>query len=117
MRAGPAGFNQENQRQKPVYFCLVRHQLGEEFAQSDGFGTQITAQEILSGGGRVALVEDQVDHGEHRSEAVGEFRFARDPVRNPGRADLSFRSDEALGHRRLGDEEGPGDLLRLETAQ
>jgi hypothetical protein len=41
----------------------------------------------------------------------------RDAKRDPGGLDLALRADEPLGHRRLGDEEGAGDLLGLEAAQ
>jgi hypothetical protein len=35
---------------------------------------------------------------------------------NAGRPDLPLRADEPLGHRRLGDEEGAGDLARGQPA-
>ena len=41
----------------------------------------------------------------------------RHAKRDPAGLDLALRADEPLGHGRLGDEEGAGDLLRLEAAQ
>ncbi len=36
---------------------------------------------------------------------------------DPGRLDLALGAHETLGHRRLGDQERTGDLLRRETAE
>ena len=69
---------------------------------------------MIAGRGRVSLVEDQVDHGQHKRQPVGQLRVAGHPVGDAGRADLPLRPDQALGHGRLGHEEGTGDLGGLE---
>ena len=64
--------------------------------------------------GRVPLVEDQVDDGQHVGEPVGQFRVARHPVRDAGGPDLALGPDQALGNRRLRHEERARDLGGLE---
>ena len=51
---------------------------------------------------RVALVEDQVDDGEHRGEPVGQQVVGRHAERDPGGLDLALGAHEPLRHRRLG---------------
>ena len=65
-------------------------------------------------GGEVALVEDEVDDGEHRPQPVGQLGVDGHAVGDVGGPDLVLGPHEPLGHRRLGDEEGPGDLGGLQ---
>jgi hypothetical protein len=109
-RASEPGVVHQHQRQQSVHLGLVGHQLGERAPEPDRLGREVSAA-------AVPLVEDQVDDSEHRGEAVGEQMSRRHAKGNPGGLDLSLRADESLGHGRLGDEEGAGDLLRLEAAQ
>ncbi len=62
----------------------------------------------------VALVEQEVEHREDGRRPLGQQVRGRDPVGDAGVADLLLRPHEPLGHRRLGDEEGAGDLGRRE---
>src|SRR5919204_3477262 len=41
----------------------------------------------------------------------------RDAERDPGGLDLALRANEALGHGRLGNEEGAGNLIRPQPAE
>ena len=100
----------EHQRQEAVHLALVGHQLGERPAEPDRLAGEIDAA-------AVALVEDQVDDGEDRGEAVREQMSRRYPEGNAGGLDLLLRPEEPLGHRLLGDEECAGDLLGLQAAQ
>ena len=88
-----------------MHLRLVGHQLGERAPEPDRLGREVPAA-------AVPLVEDQVDDCEHRGEAVGEQMSRRHAKRDPGGPDLALRADEPLGHGRLGNEEGAGDLLR-----
>ena len=65
----------------------------------------------------VALVEDQVDDGEHGGQPVGEQVGGGDPERDPGGLDLRLRAHQALGHGRVTDQEGAGDLLGAQAAE
>ena len=89
---------------------LVGHQLGQRPAQPDRLGRQLVAA-------RVALVEDQVDDGQHRGEPFRQQMVGRDAERDAGRLDLPLGADQPLGHRRLGDEERAGDLAGGQAAQ
>ena len=66
---------------------------------------------------RVALVEDEVDDGEHAVQAVGHLGVDRHLVRDVRGGDLALGAHEALGHRGLGDEEGARDLRRGQAAE
>ena len=109
-----AGLGQEQQRQQATDLGLVGHQPGQQPGQADGLGAQVGADEVVAGRGRVSLVEDQIDHGQHERQPVGQLRVARHAVGDAGRADLPLGPDQALGDGRLGHEEGPGDLGGLE---
>ncbi len=60
-----AGVVQQHQRQQAVHLGLVGHQLGQRAAEPDRLGGEVAAA-------AVALVEDQVDDGEHGGEPVGQ---------------------------------------------
>ncbi len=68
------------------------------------------AREVVTLGGEVALVEDEVDDGQDRTQPVGQLGVGRDSVGDVGGLDLALGPHEPLGHRRLRDEEGTGDL-------
>ena len=83
----------------------------------DGLGAQALSNEVCPFGSRVALVEEQVQHGEHGGQTVRQKVGGRHPVRDAGVADLALGPHETLGHRRLGDEEGTGDLGRRQSCE
>src|SRR6266536_5604351 len=58
--------------------------------------------------GRVALVEQQVKHSQHRGGPLREQMGGRDSERDAGVADLALGADQALGHRVLRHQERPG---------
>ena len=68
-----AGFVQQHQGQQPERFRL-RQQLDQQSAQPDRLGGEVVPGEGLARGGRVALVEDQVDDVEHGRQALGQLR-------------------------------------------
>ena len=65
---------------------------------------------------RVALVEDQIDHAQHGVEALRQLGALRHLVRDAGVADLGFRPDDPLRHRRCRGQERPRDLLGGQSA-
>jgi hypothetical protein len=56
-----------------VHLGLGGKQLGEDPAEAERFRDQLRADPVVAGGGRVALVEDQIDDLEHRGETLGEL--------------------------------------------
>ena len=93
-----------------MHLRLVGHQLGERPPEPQRLGRQLAAA-------AVALVEDQVDDGEHRGEAIGQQMVGRHPERDPGRLDLALRAHEPLRHRRLRHEERARDLAGGQAAE
>ncbi len=85
--------------------------------EADRLGAQLVAHEVLAARRGVALVEDQVDDGEHGAEPVRQLGVAGDAVGDVGVADLALGPDQPLRHRRLRHEEGAGDLVGLQTSE
>ena len=106
---------QQHQRQQRRRLGLVGHQLDAARAPSRIASAHSSrADQRVAAGGRVALVEDQVERRQHRA------RGARAARSRPGTsygmprvADLALRAHEPLRHRRLGDEERARDLGRV----
>jgi hypothetical protein len=115
--AGPPGLDQQHEREQAHDLGLVRHELRQLPSEADGLGAEVVANEPLPGARRVALVEYEVHDRQHGAQAVGEVGVAWHPVRDPGVADLGLGPDQALGHRRFGDQERVGDLPGREPAQ
>ena len=58
----------------------------------------------------MALVEQQVEHREHLRQPTGQLLRARHAVGDARARDLALGTHDALCHRVLGGDEGPGDL-------
>ena len=99
------GVVQQHHRQQPVHLGLVGHQLGECAAEPEGLGGQVSATPV-------ALVENQVHDREHGREPIGKQLGGGHAKRDSGGLDLVLCSHQPLGHRRLGNQEGAGDLGR-----
>ena len=102
-RRPAARVQQQHQRQQPGGLGLVGHQLGQGAAQVQRLRGQLAVAVV-------AAVEDQVDHGQHRGQAVGQLVLGRHPERDARRPDLALGPHQPLGHRGLGHQERPGDL-------
>ena len=66
----PTGFGQQQQSQQALGLAFVGHQFDQQPCQADGLVAQVVANQRLASGGDVALVEDEVDHSEHRPHPV-----------------------------------------------
>ena len=93
-----------------MHLGLVGQQRGEGAAEADRLGRQVAAPPE-------ALVEDQVDDGQHRRQPFGQQVRGRHAKGNAGGLDLALGAHQALRHRRLRDQEGAGDLVGGEAAQ
>ena len=113
---GAAGIVQQHQGQQRYVLRFAWHQVAQYAAQPDGFGAEIGAHELVAGGGDVAFVKDQIDHGLHRGEALGEAFGRRNFVGNVGFLNLAFGAYQALRERRFGKEKGFGDFRCAESA-
>ena len=66
--------------------------------------------------GRVALVEDQVQHVQHDAQTISSLVVGREPELRAGRLDRLLGPADPLRHRRLGNQERASDLRRGQTA-
>ena len=106
---------EEHQREQAERLRLVGHQDGEQLREPDRLLAEVGADVLAAAARRVALVEDEIQDGEHRAKPLWEHVVGWDAERDPGIADLPLRADEPLRHRRLGDEEGACDLGRRQA--
>ena len=114
---GPARVGEQHQPEQSQHLGLVRHQFGKQPPQPDRLGTQVVADERRPRACRIALIENEIEDGEHGAEPAGKVGLGRDPVRDSRVADLALGPDQPLRHGRLRDEEGMRDLRRGEPAQ
>jgi hypothetical protein len=103
---------EEHQREQAQRLGLVRHQDGEQLREADRLLAEISADEPPGRRPDVALVEDEVEHGEDRIQPLGQEVLRRDAEGDASVADLALRADEALAHGGFRYEEGTGDLGR-----
>jgi hypothetical protein len=106
----PAGVLQQHQREQPARLRLARHQPGQRPRQPDRLRAQLRPDHARARGRAVALVEQQVQHGQHPGRALGEEAGGRHPVRDRRVADLALGADDPLRHRGLGHQQRAGDL-------
>ena len=92
-------------------------QLGQDAAEPQRILAERRPHPVVAGGRRVALVEDEIDHLEHRRQARGELgaagHFERDLLLGEG----PLGADDPLRDGRLGDEERARDLVGRQAAE
>ena len=108
---------QLHQREQAVDLGLGRHERGEDTSEAQGVRAQWRADPVLARRCRVALVEDEVDHLEHRRQTVGELVAAGDLERHVGLGERALGAYDALRDGPLGHEERPGDLRRGQATE
>ena len=109
------GHVESHQCQQAERLGLVGHQTDEQRGQPLRIPCQVAAIGDRPVRGEISLVEDEVEDGEDRFQPPWQLARLRDAVRDPGVADLALRSNQPLSDRCLGDEEGAGDLRRVEA--
>ncbi len=105
-----------HQGHQSVHLRLVGHQAGEDAPEPERLVAQLGTEPLVAGGGRVTLVEDEVDHLEHGVEAGGAVVAGRDLEGDTGLGDRLLGAHDALRDRRLRQDVGPGDLGGREAA-
>ncbi len=111
---GVPGVLQQHERQQAERLGLAGHQRRQHAGEPDGLVAQLRADQRALGGG-VALVEDQVQDGQHPIQPLGQQLGRRDAVGDGGSADLALGPYEPLLDRRLAHHEGARDLAAGET--
>lgn len=94
-----------------------RGESAHEASETDGLAGEIGANQLAAACGRVSLVEDEIDCGQHGVEARGHFIRIGDRVGNSGVANFALGANEPLRHGCGGDEEGARDFVRLKAAE
>ncbi len=95
---------------------LLWCELGQDAPEPQRIFAERRPHPVVTGGRRVAFVENEVDDTEHRRQTRGKL----DPAGNLERHALFRKSslgpDHALGDGCLRHEEGSGNLLGLQTS-
>ncbi len=112
MRAPQPGGLELHQGQQAVDFAVAGHQRGEDSPEAQRVLAERRAHPVLAGGGRVALVEDEVDHLEHRGQAVDELVAARDLERHARHGQGALGPHDALRDGPLANQKRACNLRR-----
>ena len=118
MRVGPRGLarlREQHQRERARDLVVVRERLPELAREPDRLARQLAVEQRVARAARVALVEHEVQHVEHRGDARRELVRRRPPEARSGLPQRGPRAAQPLAHRGLGDEEGGGDLRRAQA--
>ena len=99
-----------------MHLGLGGSQLGQDAAEAQRLLAELGPHPVVAGGGRIALVEDQVDHLQHRGEAFGKFGAAGHLEGDALVGQGALGAHDALGDRRLGHQEGARDLVGRQAA-
>ena len=93
-----------------VHLGLVGHEARQHTAQAERLGAEICSNPVFARGGRVSLVEDEVDHFEDGTEPHDTLRAGRHLEGDPRLGDGPLGSDDALADGGFGHDVGAGDL-------
>src|SRR5260370_10061936 len=96
---------------------IVWNEVGQDTPEAKRVVAKGGAHAVLAGRGRVAFVEDEIDHLQHGRQTSSKIGPAGDLKRNARLGEGALGPDDALGDGRLRDEEGARDLLRRQTSK
>ena len=108
---------QEHEGEEAGDLARVGEEPAQQAREAHPLAAEVAAHERVAGGGRVALVEDQIDHPQHAVQPLGQGVLARHRVGDARGADLRLGAHEPLGHRRRRHEEGARDLVDGKAAE
>ncbi len=106
-----------HQGDEPMYFAVVRGEFGENAAEAQRLLAQRRAHPVVAGRRRVAFVEDEIDHVEHRSQTRRAIFAARQLEGHVRLAQCALGAHDALGDGRFGHEKRTRDLVGGEAAE
>ncbi len=119
VRAGTRGEPrrlQRHERHQPVHLRLPGHQPGEHPAQPHRLLGEVLTDPVVPGGGRVPLVEDQVDDFQDGGEPRGQLVRVGQRERHLGLGEGALGPRDPLPHGGARHQEGPGDLVGRQAA-
>ncbi len=105
---------QQQQRQQASYLGFPGEQTVDDPNEPDRLVAELDLDQLTLGG-RVPLVEHEVEHGEHAAEAFLQQLARGHAIGDAGVADLPLRTDQPLLHRGFGQQERAGDLSRRQA--
>jgi hypothetical protein len=108
---------QLHQRDQSMRLGLVGRETGEDPSQAQRLLAQRGPHVVVTGAGGVALVEDQVDHLEHRRQARHAVGAARHLERHARFGQRPLGAHDSLRDRRLAGQESARDLVGRKSAQ
>ena len=98
-------------------FRFVGHQLREHATEAQRLFTKRRSNQIVAGGRRVAFIENEVDHLEHRREPRRAFLRTRNLERNARFGKRPLRTHDSLRNRRFRHDERAGDLVGRQPSE
>ena len=108
----PARLVEAHQREQGEHLGLLRQHPRDQPAEPEGVDAEVAARRDVGAAAEVALVEDDVERGEHLGEPIGQLVRAGHPVRDVRADDLALGAHDALRHGRLGYQKRMRDLAR-----
>jgi hypothetical protein len=116
-----SGLGEQHEREQAArlgpFGGFIGQQVVHEAGEPDRLARELAADRVRPlARGEIALVEDQVEHGEHAVETARKVFALRHAVRDPNGLDPRLRAADALAHRRLLHEERARDLGDSEAA-
>ena len=107
---GPPGLGEQHQGQQPGHLGVAGQAGPQPPGQPDGLAGQVGAGQVRAAAGRVALVEQQVEHVQHGPQPARPLVRRRQPERLAGRLEGGLGPADPLAHGRLRHQERGGDL-------
>src|SRR6516165_11191917 len=108
---------QQHQREETAAFGVLWVDCAQHTSKANGLGTKLTPDERVSGGGGIALVEDEIDDHLHRSAALGQSVLRWYLIGDARILDRALGAHEALRQSGLSDEKRARDLLGRQAAE
>ena len=115
--SGSTRLDEQHECEQALDLELVGHQLDQHPSKADGFGAKVLADQPVARGGRVALVEDEIDHRQHSLKPTGEISLIWNSVGDARGADLRFGSNQPLRQGGLRHEKGVRNFRSCEPSQ
>ena len=107
---------EQHERDEPQDRGVPRHQSVDHAPQPNCLQAKAVVRELISGGRRIALGKDRIDHREHPVEPFIERRGIRRLVGDSSVADFPLGAHQALRHGVFAHEEGARHGLQRESA-
>src|SRR6266571_1451046 len=106
-----------HQRHQTMHFRLFRIELGQNATKAKRILAERGPHDIVTCSGRIALVEDQINHFEYRRQSRAKLGTAGDLERYVRVSERPLGADDSLCDRWLGNKKGARDLVSRQAAE